>query len=334
MQTGAVLSVAATGEQEWISPKSVRARSSHDDSIHLRSQGGDGTGMATELYIDGNPAKYIQGHNVFGTDQLIPLLLALLDELWWPYLYDVNFDQLREEVSRGNFEVLGLHINYSFDAGSSMRASALMDALAIKSRTRKGKAQSDGGTVYWNKSKRKNRWLIKSYIKEEEILKGPKKQRLKEHLQGQGIEEYVSGLVRVELEIYKQELKEQHGLLWGYQFTPQVIENLFAQYWERIEMSTQAQIASDELASLPRHIRSTYLSWQGGVNPRSLMSKPTFYRHRKELLSYGVDIALPCQESTKSNVIPMFQTIEAKPVGIPDFAREKGLVFDPVRLVS
>lgn len=30
--------------------------------------------MASHLLIDGNPSKFLQGHNVFGFDALIPLV--------------------------------------------------------------------------------------------------------------------------------------------------------------------------------------------------------------------------------------------------------------------
>ncbi len=91
-------------------------------------------------------------------------------------------------------------------------------------------------------------------------------------------------------------------------------------------MSAQAAIASHELESLTRSIRSTYLMWKEGLQVRANMSQTTFYRHRGELLPFGIDIAIP-NDHQSSNVIPLIRIIEAKPVSTPAWAYEKGLIF-------
>ena len=50
-----------------------------------------------------------------------------------------------------------------------------------------------------------------------------------------------------------------------------------------------------------------------------------FYRYKKALREYGVDISTKSPKE-KSNIIPLVRYLEAKPVGIPDWAYEKGLV--------
>ncbi|WP_408610760.1 phage/plasmid replication domain-containing protein [Kineobactrum salinum] len=56
------------------------------------------------------------------------------------------------------------------------------------------------------------------------------------------------------------------------------------------------------------------------------MSKPTFYRHRSELLPLGIDIALP-NEQVECEIIPLFRKVTGRPVGIPDWAYQQGLVY-------
>ena len=53
--------------------------------------------------------------------------------------------------------------------------------------------------------------------------------------------------------------------------------------------------------------------------------KPTFYRHRTQLLEFGIDISI-AQESKRNNIVPMIRYLEAEPVGVPSWAYEKGLV--------
>lgn len=245
------------------------------------------------------------------------------------YYKDLPSDFLIRQAREGEFEQLGIHIARSFDAGTRQRALAVQDALLLKSRSRSGRCQSQGGTNYWNKSSRKNRWLAKSYLKGDDISSRKKGHRLPEELKNLGLEEYAQSLVRIEFEIYKQEfLDRKIPLTHGHQFTEAVIDQLYREYWGRIEMSTQAAVTSEELNLMPRALKTTYLLWKEGVSVRGNMSTPTFYRHRHELLNYGIDIAIP-NEGTSSNVIPLFQIIEAKPVGIPDWAYSKGLIFHP-----
>jgi II/X family phage/plasmid replication protein len=325
--TGRILSIDHDGTMEWQSPKSVQVRGSYESSVKIRSQGGDGNGMATELYIDGNPSKFIQGHNVFGVEDNCALAEEMMRKICF-YYHDLPSDFLIHKARHGEFEQLGIHIARSFDAGTRARAHAIQETLLLKSRTRSGRAQSQAGTNYWNKSARKNRWIGKSYLKGEDVTSTKKGHRLPEELKNIGLEDYANALIRIEFEIYKQEfLDREVPLINGYQFTESVIDELYKEYWGRIEMSTQAAIPSEELNHMPRALKSTYLLWKDGIQVRPSMSHRTFYRHRHELLQLGVDIAIPREDQHFSNVIPLIQIIEAKPVGIPDWAYEKGLVF-------
>lgn len=326
--TGCVLSIDHNGAMEWESPKRVSVRGSHESNMLIRSQGGNGRGQATQLYIDGNPSKFIQGHNVFGIEDNCALAEEVVRRICHAYS-NLPADFAIQKSRCGDFEMLGIHIARSFDAGSRARAHSIQDALALKSRSRAGRCQSRAGTNYWNLSARKNRWLGKSYLKGEEISSRKKSHKLVEELRNQGLEEFANNLIRIEFEIYKQEFIERNiPLMYGHQFTQDVIDKLYSEYWGRIEMSTQAAIASDELQLLPRTLKSTYLMWKEGVLLRSSMSKTSFYKHRHDLLQYGIDIAIP-NDHQSSNVIPLIQIIEAKPVSVPDWAYEKGLIFVP-----
>lgn len=323
---GRILSIDHDGSMEWETPKSIQVRGSYESSVKIRSQGGDGKGRATELFIDGNPAKFIQGHNVFGIEDNCALAEEMMRKICF-YYPDLPSDFLIHKARHGEFEQLGIHIARSFDAGTRARALAIQETLLLKSRTRSGRAQSQGGTNYWNKSQRKNRWLGKSYLKGEDITSTKKGHRLPDELKNLGLEQFAESLIRIEFEIYKQEfLDRAKPLIYGYQFTESVIDELYREYWGRIEMSTQAAIPSEELNLLPRTLKATYLQWKAGLQVRPSMSKTCFYRHRHELLQFGVDIAIPNADQS-SNVIPLIQIIEAKPVGIPDWAYQKGLVF-------
>jgi II/X family phage/plasmid replication protein len=57
-----------------------------------------------------------------------------------------------------------------------------------------------------------------------------------------------------------------------------------------------------------------------------MFSKAKFYKRRKQLLEYSIDIAILQDKEEESNIVPMIRYLEAVPMGIPDWAYQKGLV--------
>lgn len=78
LSSGAVVCIEADGTVAWETPRKMLVRGSHDSTIHIRSVGGDGQGNATHLYIDGNPSKWLQGHNLVGSCDLVALVCVVV----------------------------------------------------------------------------------------------------------------------------------------------------------------------------------------------------------------------------------------------------------------
>lgn len=68
------------------------------------------------------------------------------------------------------------------------------------------------------------------------------------------------------------------------------------------------------------------------ANMKEMLPHNTFYRHRRELLSFGIDINFYCDSPDSNNVVPLIRTLEAKPVEIPLWIYEKGFIFDYNRI--
>ena len=95
-------------------------------------------------------------------------------------------------------------------------------------------------------------------------------------------------------------------------------------------MSNNFRLDDGILDSLPRKLRTYYKLWLHGEDLRLELSKPTFYRIRNQLKQYDIDIALVRDvEKPVDNVVPLIKVLEAKPVGIPYWAFEQGLVVAP-----
>ncbi|WP_373366171.1 phage/plasmid replication protein, II/X family [Vibrio parahaemolyticus] len=63
---------------------------------------------------------------------------------------------------------------------------------------------------------------------------------------------------------------------------------VYKEYLGRVEMSDQKPI-DDITLKLPRHLGLTYLSWKEGYCLKTTLPKNTFYRHRRELLEFGIE---------------------------------------------
>ena len=95
-------------------------------------------------------------------------------------------------------------------------------------------------------------------------------------------------------------------------------------------MSNNFRLDDGILDSLPRKLRTYYKLWLHGEDLRLELSKPIFYRIRNQLKQYDIDIALVRDvEKPVDNVVPLIKVLEAKPVGIPYWAFEQGLVVAP-----
>ena len=77
INSGEVCSISPNGELEWRAPKRIQATGSYEKKISLKSIGGNGSGLATHIWVNGNPSKFLQGHNVFGSDDIVSLLSDL-----------------------------------------------------------------------------------------------------------------------------------------------------------------------------------------------------------------------------------------------------------------
>lgn len=327
LPAGRVLSIEADGSMEWESTKKLTCRSSHETSLKVRSVGGDGYGMATDLQIDGNLAKFLQGHNLFGSRNLNALLLESFLRI-----YDQFRDHLNgwsspeitvEKIKRGDYRVNMVDINQLYDLGNDASVEAWLHAAEMRARTRSGRSSRDKGTVYMQKNSR--RWAFKFYNKLREMAARGKTHLLPEHLQNQGLEEFASGKLRAELRLMSLQLKDL-DITHGRHLTEERIGELFDEYLRRIDMKAQATIVDEQLERLPRCVQASYQLWRQGALLREMLPKPTFYRHRKLLMEEGVDISVPPVSPDASNVIPLIRVVEAVPVGIPQTFIDRGMV--------
>jgi len=327
LPAGRVMSIEADGSIAWDCVKAISCRSSHETNLMVKSVGSAGYGIATHLMIDGNLAKFLQGHNVFGSrdlNQLLLLAFRKICEIHDEHLAGWSSPAITEvKILKGDYKVKMLDINQLYDVGNDQSVEAWLHAAEMRARSRHGRSSRDKGTVYLGKSSR--RWAFKFYNKFREMLAKGKSHELPEILQNIGLEEFIQGKLRAEFRIFSKEL-EKHGITHGYHINPEIINQLFNQYLGKIDMSTQATLIDEQLLKMPRVLQGSYQLWRQGADLRQLLAHNTFYRQRRALLEYGIDINCKNLAPEHNNVVPLIRIIEAVPVANPAWAYELGLI--------
>lgn len=327
LESGLVCKIAPDGDTEWMTRCRVQVEGSHASSIQVRSVGGDGAGEATGLHFSGNPAKFLQGHNVFGSDDLV----SLMYDTFLVVCRSLNLRPSLQEVraaKQGSYPLSMVDINYSYELPTRADVLAWIRAAEFKSKSRHGRPQLKGGTLYWGKTSQ--RWAIKVYSKGEEI-EAPK-HRLPETLASTPVKQWADNKLRLELRLKKKQLTE-HDITQASHLDEETVKRLFNEYVRKIEMKEQVALTTEKRLQLPQRLQSTYVLWQTGQDLRSTLPRATYYRHRKDLLAYGIDIALArdVDQEHSSSVVPLVRVLEAVPAAIPVWAFENKLIHHSAR---
>ncbi|WP_151781770.1 phage/plasmid replication protein, II/X family [Acinetobacter bereziniae] len=314
--SGMVMSFDSLGNPEWTVNKKLSVEGSYSSKIQIKSH------TDNQIWISGNPTKFLQGHNIFGSNDLVHIMGLFFDAL-------LKFDNLGlspdpfqyAAIKDGHYALSRVDVNESWHLDNSRDVLAWIRALGTTAYMKhRGAGQFSGDTAYFGKTSR--RWSLKCYSKGNEIaVRG---HGLHPDLQIPELIQYANKSLRIEAVIRQLELK-RIGLDIASNWDIDTAEELLLNYIQNLEMSDVYMLKDDVLDTLPTRLRMVYQSWMNGDDLKQIMTKPTFYRVRKQLEKYGIDIATPSPKE-KTNVIPLIRVLEAKPVGIPDWAYEKRLV--------
>ncbi|MDF4569517.1 phage/plasmid replication protein, II/X family, partial [Vibrio parahaemolyticus] len=325
---GNVISTTPDGEIEYTLDKHLKVDGSHDTRLLIRTEPARLPDIPQLkniwiLSVSGNPVKWFQGHNIFGTSDLCNLVYELFESLANKF-GKIQPDFIRDSILDGQYSISRIDINGMFELGSRLDVLSWLSALERTARTRHGTAVAKGNTVYFGKNS--ERWSIKFYSKGQEI----ECHKLPAPLQLTSLPDFANNKLRAELTLRSKELVKL-GLNVGSSWFNIDIWEVYKEYLGRVEMSDQKPI-DDITLKLPRHLGLTYLSWKEGYCLKTALPKRTFYRHRRELLEFGIDISIPNSKEPTSNVVPLNRVIEMRPCGIPDWAFGTDLLFEPRKL--
>lgn len=270
----------------------------------------------SHIYVSASP-KFLQGHNLFAIDD--PVRLCVLIAKQALALLGRTLDPWTEKRwLEGDIKFTRLDVTEMLDTGSEINAQAWMRAASETLTVRyRGSGDTRGDTLYVGKKSRL--WALKIYPKFREINAKKKEHQLSTHLPlYEQLLDYARGTVRCEFVIRSMELK-RHGLDTGKAWLTTSAREVWDRYMKKIELHGNMQLRDSQIDSLPNHLRGTYALWAEGRDLPNLLSRPTFFRHRKALKEHGIDIGQPPRQAHQ-NVVSLIRVIEARPKGIPQWA--------------
>lgn len=307
VDAGAVWATDEAGEVKWRTVRRVVHEGSYETSLSVRCDG-------ARVELSGNVGRFGRPDNVwgFGLSECLARANEVLAEYGLPPFsagqqhHRVTKNGIRSEWTGARISRIDLTANY--ETGSEANAHALLQYLATQHKSKqRGRTCGQGSTVDWGRGSRRQYW--KAYIKHLEMLHhGCSNVELVNYCQA-------VGLVRFEGTIRSNALTDIGAAYLGDYLSGWSMPQLVRLFDESAQILTRAEKVTDDLDCLPRSVRCTARDYLAGMAVGSNLSRATFYRHRAQLLKYGIDIAMPNITPFK----PRVQVIELKPAARPSW---------------
>lgn len=311
VDAGCVAGFTADGELDWKTVRAVKHEGSFETSLNVRCDG-------YRVTFSGNVSRFGRPDNLFGFD--FWTCLERVNRVLAHYgLPPFTAGQRIERISKGQvrYEWTGARISRidltaNFETGSEANAHAVMQYLGSQHAGRhEGRVLGQGETVAWGTGSRRQYW--KAYIKHLELrrhasLPDEHLSRVIEHCATRGV-------VRFEGTLRSNALTDMGAAFLGDYESGWAMGQLLRLFQEHTEVMQRAEKSTDDLDDLPKHLRATARDYMAGMDVSRSLSRATFYRHRRELLHYGIDIAV----RNVRPFTPRVRVIELRPAEIPSW---------------
>ncbi len=316
---------------DWSVLKRKAVEGSYSSTIQIQSTY-DEAGQPA-LWVSGNPAKWFQGHNLFGSDDLPGLVQEMLERIVASFGIEPSL-QDREAWSMGLIKLKRVDVTYSFDLGTLARVrNALRSLDATANLKHRGRGHFKGDSLTWGgkdspAGKGSRRWSLTLYAKGAEIeVKG---HQLPTALAETSLPSHAQGLLRAEVRMLALQLvteQLEYVSHWG----ENAASELHSRFLAGLQIAEASMLDADLLDGLPGRLQLAYNNWREGHDLRAILSVRTFYRYRSELLKHGIDIAVRQERLSPdlSNVVPLRTVLHAYPATVPAWAEGTPLYFEP-----
>lgn len=274
------------------------------------------------LYLSCNPAKFLSGQNVVGSEDVHRLVAVLVGRVYRAVgACDLFHGAALAAVEAGEVKLTRVDCTYHYPVGHdddvATWLAAMEDACFVRYRGRGhfdpgmcairfGVSAGDDG-----RQKASRRSTFKFYNKWRELRKHPLQCR---HEVLEQLESIAYGVVRGEACYRGLELAKL-GKAKLSDWNSETCWNLHAEWIGKMQISGNVELLDRQELDLPRGLRRTYRDWRDGRDMRALLSRSQFYANRRALMEHGIDIALPRSEAKveRRRVLPVLEVLSAGP---------------------
>jgi len=284
---GKHIRIDSDGTIEYVLDRRAGLDGSYDSRVEVRCDG-------FNVEFSGNIARYNRRDNLFGYDwpETVARINSLLNLFSLP---PFTVGKLFRFADRGwtwtGARVSRIDVTVNYGSGSAHALAALLRALSGHHVGRqKGQLRPDGMTVEYGRG---SRYVYgKFYSKAAEFI-AHQGRKSGAHV-AQDVIDYATelGIGREEFTL-KGNFLLQNGLSYLGAITHSGLVDI---YCHRSQLRRLQQVCYDDFSELPRRLRATYAAWRDGEPIK--VSRATFYKHRRDLLKYGVDISIPSNVRT------------------------------------
>lgn len=313
---GRVVHLKADGSIDFSAEKTLWLPGSYSAKMSIIS---DGIGF---VRLSGNPSKFLQGHNLFGVDDIIGLVFETMTRIC-SMLQLVPTGENLSVWRSGDYPMSRVDLTFMYELETFDDVNAwLLSASKSASIKYRGRGHYQEGTLYYGKvakGKRASNWQFKLYHKGAEIL--VPHHRLPADLpRCDDLVFWARNKLRIELTLRTGELKRL-GLLRAADLDPVQVPSVFSRYLAKIEIGEDQMIEVEVEQELkPRH-RAVIALWRTGVDIRTVLKRSQFYNVRREIFeAVSIDIGSICQDG--ANVVRLRRVLEARPAQLPEWASE------------
>lgn len=333
---GRVFSVDRHGEIQWEVNSKVVHKGSFDTSVRVSSDG-------HRVVIEGNIGRFGRSDNLFGYSvsdcvALANKLLALFD---LPPFTDAapmplngkgggaevgTKEYFRADVDKGYQAVASVitrvDLTCNWSTGSQENASQFLRYLAgFKSGKQEPKSYETSGVSWGEGSKY---WYAKVYDKAADYIRHLSAANKLHDLK---LYEFMkmAGVVRHEITLKSRYLKQNN--LWR---SSQWENNMQARIYAMFSDVVEGKAFVDSFLEIPGRAGELAVAWRDGADLKKRLSQPTFYRYRRELLKYNIDISV---RSDVARLKIKVNVIDLSPLTVPAWyflPSVDVIVFDPL----
>jgi hypothetical protein len=285
ISNGAWVELTRGGAVERMTLRRLEVLGSWDSRMFVRSGAGG-------LEFSGNPAKFLQGHNIWGPEpepELGALLgVALTNALGFdPTMRDVNTWD-RGEVGLTRIDITRMVKPVWAAPGWVRTWLTIANALGHGGHQKIENASAyDASTLYVGKHSK--RIALKIYDKAAELKRHPQPILDQQPYAGATCQ-YIEQAIRIEvtlrgMELRKRGLEQLAG--WSVDQADAIIDERLG----KLSLPGSMSVAPSLPEGTPLRLQQVYKLWYHGADVSKLYPHNSFYRYRREILKHGVDIA-------------------------------------------